>query len=317
MMATSSCRIFSSSSASSCSALSRSSCFRRCAAALAGVALLALVGCEAPPQPFEPPDRLAATTALAAPGADAGIILVPIQGLAPNAGRILAHRIAENLQKREIAASTDTAMAGSFMLQGSVSMRPLDATRAQLDFIWRLVDPKGLTGGTISQSETAPALALQAEDAKVIAGIAERAATRIESLIRPAVPEAPVPAAPQARVVLRPVEGAPGDGKVSLTRAIRDILVHNNVSVVDQEGAGTLLALGTVRLQDRGTVQLVQIEWRVLKADGTSVGTVSQQNQIPAGMLDGPWGPIAYQAASGSADGLIQLLRAAATDSGS
>jgi hypothetical protein len=285
--------------------------------ALLGLALFAIAGCEAPPQPFEPPDRLAATTAVAAPGADAGVILVPIQGLAPNAGHILAHRIAENLQQREIAASTDTAMAGSFMLQGSVETRALDDARIQLDFTWRLVDPNGLTGGTASQSETAPALALQAEDPKLMTAMAERAAERIEALIRPGVKQALAPALPQTRVVLRPVEGAPGDGKISLTRAIRDILVRNNVTVVERDDPSALLALGTVRMQDRGTVQLVQIEWRVLKPDGTAVGTVSQQNQIPAGMLDGPWGPIATQAASGSADGLIQLLRAAAASGGS
>jgi len=290
----------------------------------ASLALLA--GCEGPQQPFEPPDRLAATTAILAPGPDAGVILVPIQGLAPGTGRDLTGRIAEKLQQREIAASTSTAMPGSFMLQGSVAAQPLDQDRTRLDFTWRLIDPKGLTGGAITQSETAATPALQAHDPRLMAAIAERAATRIEALIRPATSSpAPLPApaaaaaaappaaaVPTPRVVLRPVEGAPGDGRISLTRAIRAILERNHVTVVDREGAGTLLALGTVRLQDRGAMQLVQIEWRVVKADGTSVGTVSQQNQVPAGTLDGAWGPIANAAASGSAEGLIQLLQAAA-----
>jgi hypothetical protein len=284
-----------------------------------GFALLHLSGCEAPRRPFEPPAQLAATTALLAPGPDAGIILVPIQGLPPGTARALGDRIAANLQQREIAASTRTAIAGSFILQGDVSTRPIEPGRAQLDFTWRLIDPKGLTGGSITQSETTPVAGLQKDDAPLIAAIADRAAVRIESLLRPAVATAPsaATAVPATQVLLRPVEGAPGDGRVSLTQAIRSILLRNNITLVDQEGAGTLLALGTVRMQNRGTVQVVQIEWRVLKSDGSTVGTVSQQNQIPAGLLDGPWGPIANQAASGSAEGLIQLLHAAAAGSGS
>jgi hypothetical protein len=289
------------------------SCSDRRASFLAGLLSLMLTGCGGDPPPFEPPAKLAATTALLAPGADSGMTLVPIVGLPPQAGRALGGRIAEQLQQREIAASTRTASAARYILQGEATTQLIDQTQLHIDFVWRLVDPTGLTAGTITQEETVPALAVQSGDTAVITGIAERAAIRIEALVRPEPKQAAGTLAPRvARVFVRAVEGAPGDGRTSLTQAIRHILAQNNVTVVEQEDAEALLALGTVRLQDRGAVQLVQIEWRVLKPDGTTAGTVSQQNQIPKGLLDGPWGPTATAAASGSAEGLLQILRSAA-----
>jgi hypothetical protein len=50
------------------------------------------------------------------------------------------------------------------------------------------------------------------------------------------------------------------------------------------------------------------IDWQVLDPTGKKLGTVSQQNMIPRGSLNGPWGAIADAAASAAADGIIKLL---------
>jgi hypothetical protein len=46
----------------------------------------------------------------------------------------------------------------------------------------------------------------------------------------------------------------------------------------------------------------------VLDPSGRRLGTVSQQNTIPRGSLNGPWGAIADAAAGAAADGIIKLL---------
>ena len=49
-------------------------------------------------------------------------------------------------------------------------------------------------------------------------------------------------------------------------------------------------------------------KWQVLDPSGKRLGTVSQQNTIPKGSLNGPWGAIADAAAGAAADGIIKLL---------
>ncbi len=47
---------------------------------------------------------------------------------------------------------------------------------------------------------------------------------------------------------------------------------------------------------------------RSLDPSGKKLGTVSQQNTIPRGSLNGPWGAIADAAAGAAATGIIKLL---------
>ncbi len=47
--------------------------------------------------------------------------------------------------------------------------------------------------------------------------------------------------------------------------------------------------------------QHVKIVWRVRRKDGSEIGTVAQENDVPAGLLDGAWGDVAYTVAVGGA----------------
>ena len=57
-----------------------------------------------------------------------------------------------------------------------------------------------------------------------------------------------------------------------------------------------------------GNKQNIRIDWQVLDPTGKKVGTVTQQNTIPRGSLNGSWGAIADAAAGAAADGIIKLL---------
>ncbi len=57
-----------------------------------------------------------------------------------------------------------------------------------------------------------------------------------------------------------------------------------------------------------GGKQSIRIDWLVLDPNGKKLGTVSQQNTIPKGSLNGPWGAIADAAAGAAAAGIIKLL---------
>jgi hypothetical protein len=42
--------------------------------------------------------------------------------------------------------------------------------------------------------------------------------------------------------------------------------------------------------------------------DDRELGEIAQQNVVPAGSLDGPWGPVADEVARAAASGLLDLL---------
>jgi hypothetical protein len=123
-------------------------------------------------------------------------------------------------------------------------------------------------------------------------------------------PPPPSLASPKAAgVVVAPVAGAPGDGQRSLTTALKKRLYAGGVKLANGTATGVYMVKGSVKLVDAsGGKQSIRIDWLVLDPSGKKLGTVSQQNTIPKGSLNGPWGAIADAAAGAAADGIIKLL---------
>ena len=104
------------------------------------------------------------------------------------------------------------------------------------------------------------------------------------------------------------VSGAPGDGAQSLTRALLGALRARGVNA-DAGATGGYTVQGKVVMgQPSGGKQTIKIEWVVLDAAGKKKGTVWQNNVIPQGALDGPWGKTADDAAAEAAKGIAELL---------
>jgi hypothetical protein len=112
-----------------------------------------------------------------------------------------------------------------------------------------------------------------------------------------------------AGVLVQPVAGAPGDGQRSLTVALKKRLYAGGVKLANGTAVNVYMVKGTVKLVDAsGGKQSIRIDWQVLDPSGRKLGTVSQQNTIPKGSLNGPWGAIADAAAGAAAAGIIKLL---------
>jgi hypothetical protein len=104
------------------------------------------------------------------------------------------------------------------------------------------------------------------------------------------------------------VIGAPGDGSIALTNALKAELARNGVSLADATG-GSYKVQGKVQMgANAGGKQPIQIDWTVTDPKGKQLGTVSQKNEIPAGSLDGAWGKTADAAAAAAAQGILKLL---------
>lgn len=105
------------------------------------------------------------------------------------------------------------------------------------------------------------------------------------------------------------VIGAPGDGSVSLTRAIRSELTRNGVALGSTPTPASYRVEGRVNLRQAAAgKQEISIDWDVKDPKGKKLGTVSQKNAIPAGSLDGAWGRTADAAAAAAAQGILKLL---------
>jgi hypothetical protein len=149
---------------------------------------------------------------------------------------------------------------------------------------------------------------------------------------RATAPPAPLPPTPPAREVARPpvntvppskalaawtnpviivrhVEGAPGDGNQSLTLAIREALRARDLQVTDDPRQAAFVLQGQVAIgSPAGGRQPAKIVWHVTTHNGGLVGKATQENAIPAGSLDGPWGQVAYLIANAAVDGIQELF---------
>ncbi len=106
-----------------------------------------------------------------------------------------------------------------------------------------------------------------------------------------------------------PVTGAPGDGKTSLTKAIKKTLYGKGVRLTSKRTASVYQVRGIVQMGAiKGGKQPIRIDWRVYDPKGKRLGTVTQKNEIPKGSLNGKWGAIADAAAGAAADGITKLL---------
>ncbi|ODS00180.1 hypothetical protein AUC68_03490 [Methyloceanibacter methanicus] len=75
-------------------------------------------------------------------------------------------------------------------------------------------------------------------------------------------------------------------------------------------GSNVYTVDGTVRLSSAGlSKEKIRIDWQVKEPNGATKGTVSQENVIPKGSLNGPWGAIADAAAGAAAPGIKKLVQ--------
>ena len=104
------------------------------------------------------------------------------------------------------------------------------------------------------------------------------------------------------------VVGAPGDGSRSLASALRNELLRNGIKPTPP-GAKAYRVEGRVKMGAvKNGQQPIRIDWVVRDPKGVNLGTVSQENQVPGGSLDGAWGPTASAAATAATQGILKLL---------
>jgi len=259
--------------------------FRPLLAILAGALLLG--ACGALPRPFQPAEKAPPQALEQALGARAGVFVEPIAGIPLADSERLGEALVQALKALDVATGRRASNRASYR----ISAQPREAGRMQ----WSLAGPDG-------------EIILRFED-QGGSGRAEFVAGRFAAILNPATPPA---TSATLSLAVQPVDGAPGDGRQSLTRAMRRALTASSLKSAQSLETASLIVLGSVYVTaapDSDRHQSVTVDWTVLAPDGARIGTVSQSNAVPASALDGAWGPVARAVAENGAQGIVAMLR--------
>jgi hypothetical protein len=264
------------------------------------------------------------------------IALAPVIGAPEQITSELSQALVVSGNDRNLTLMPAGAEGANYTLRGYLLASP-ERRGSKISYIWDVTDAEGTRVTRVSGEETVArgsrSNPWRGVDASVIRSIANkttsqlaaelpggRSASSASAASTPAAAPAAAPAATAAAarpvpppkpsgVVVAPVQGAPGDGSRSLTTALKKKLYADGVKLANGSSRNVYTVKGIVKLTDAGGGrEKIRIDWRVLDPSGKRLGTVSQQNTIPKGSLNGPWGAIANAAADAAADGIIKLL---------
>lgn len=239
----------------------------------------------------------------------ASVSIAPLEGGPRATAEKLGPAMVAALQQHEIAASTRNAGLDSYELAGRIQAMPASGGKAALVALWELRDPSGKVLGVRAERVDAAAGDWEAGTPEAVARVAAAGADQLAVLMQDKAPlEAAVGG--RTRLFIGGVDGAPGDGAAALDKAIAHLLQRQDVAIVSDPQAAADLVLKVEVAVDppRNGKQHVKIVWHVRTKGGAEIGTVAQQNDVPSGLLDGPWGDIAYSVAAAAQNGIMALV---------
>ncbi len=225
------------------------------------------------------------------------------------------HKLAKGKPTKHKPAKRKPAKADTIRRnpkKGEAIQRERPEGEATVTALWRLYDPNGRVVGERTAHVAARAADWASGNDRPINELAQLSADALASLLQDSTPvEAPAAARhdDRVRVAVEKITGAPGDGATSLAAAVAAVLQRQDLAIVKSGDKADLYVAGKITLTPvKPDKQHIKIVWQVRRADGVQIGTVGQENDIPRGLLDGPWGDVAYSIAIAASDGLMQLV---------
>ena len=109
--------------------------------------------------------------------------------------------------------------------------------------------------------------------------------------------------------LIKKVTGAPGNGNEALTKAIKEALRKNDLTVTEDPRQAGFVIQGRVEVSAPvNGRQQARIVWEVRTMDGDEVGKAVQENAVKAGSLSGAWGRVAEIVSSAAITGIQELF---------
>ena len=282
------------------------------AAAPVLLALLLLAGCSGNPFWIHQPEPEKDARMLDLPDR-AGIVVRPVEGVDGDRSAALTAALVAALQQANVPAGSGAGAGnrGSQVLSATVTPTAEGGAGGEgdvrIDLSWDLADHAGAPIGAGTGSWIVPAPAWRAAAPEAMADLAGEVAPRVAALIQND-PGRGVPASAPRRVHFAGLEGAPGNGAATLPRLVAYLLEQNGYNAVDTAEDAVSVA-GLYQAEPAAdNMETVAIQWRVTDSEGQEIGVVTQENLIPRGSLDGPWGDAAFYIAEGAVQGVHSLL---------
>ncbi|MDX2317695.1 MAG: hypothetical protein QNK17_04740 [Hyphomicrobiaceae bacterium] len=265
-------------------------------------------------------------------GSSPKLTVAPIIGAPENVGSELTKALIAAGKDRNLTITPGTS-GEEYVLRGYLIAAP-ERRGSKISYIWDVTDAKGTRVTRVSGEEMvakgSPSKPWSGVDSTVTRTIAAKTTSQLAAKLpggrsgstasvaaaAPAAAAATTASAPArpakagpAKVLVAPVNGAPGDGRRSLTTALKKRLYKGGIKLANGATGRIYTVKGTVKLTSAsGGKESIRISWQVFDPNGKALGTVTQKNNIPKGSLNGPWGAIADAAAGAAADGIIKLL---------
>lgn len=259
----------------------------------------------------------------------APVAFAPIIGAPPPIAQKMTARLTVAAKDRNVTVVSGKGDKAAFTVRGYL-VAAEEPRGTKISYIWDVTDAAGKRAQRLSGEEGVDSKGSDpwaGVDEATIERIAQKTASDLAAWLPkqsgPAVADVPATGSSGPTKVataasgptgdtlfaVPPVAGAPGDGKSSLTAAIRKRLSASGMKLASAGGRNVYTVKGNVSLTEaEAGKQSIRIEWQVVDPSGKRLGTVSQQNLIQQGSLDGPWGPVADAAANAAADGIIKLI---------
>ena len=275
------------------------------------VAALLLTACERNPFWINQPEPEKDARMLDLPDR-AGIVVRPVEGVDEARSTALAAALVDALQGANVPAGSGDGAGnrGSQVLTATVAAAMAAAEDdVRIDLAWNLADNAGVQVGAGKVSSVVPEPAWREAAPTVMAGLADAVAPGVAELVQEDL-DGGDPTGARPRVHFAGLAGAPGDGAAVLPRLVAYLLDQNGYRPVDIAGDAISVA-GRYRAEPAAEgMETVAIQWRVTDAAGREIGVVTQENIVPRGSLDGPWGDAALYIAEGAVQGVHSLLSA-------
>jgi hypothetical protein len=265
-----------------------------------------LAGCQPLPHPFMD-DRPSA--ALIAVPDNVNIAVGSFEGGPRATATKLPPAIAQELLKHNIPASVQTVSRDAYQFDGRIEEKPDQPGKSAVTVFWRLRDAQGRIVDERSDRLVAPTGDWDEGNDARVSQLAAAGAGGLAALLTDETPKEQ-PGGGRIRVAIRKIAGAPGDGEESLASSLKALLKHQDIELVDAANGKPDIAVDAAVTVDpaKDGKQHVKVVWHVARAAGSEVGQVAQENDIPRGRLDGPWGDVAYSVAMAAEGGIMQLV---------
>ncbi|MGE0629738.1 MAG: hypothetical protein AB7O43_18190 [Hyphomicrobiaceae bacterium] len=276
-----------------------------------------------------------------APVSQSRVAIAPIVGAPDAVGKQLSGMLASSLQSQRVMLAHGTEKP-DYTLRGYM-VAAKEKGGVKVSYIWDLTDPSGKRANRIQGEEIAangnsrdPWSALTPTMMQTISnktstslvtalagltptvartsapvgvgGATHTAAAPVSRAATGSIPASPAAATSASGVIVTPVSGAPGDGNGALMTAMQSELRQAGIASAGP-GAPSYKVTGKVTMgRPNNGKQSIRIDWKVSDPSGSVLATVTQNNEIQAGLLDAKWGGTATDAAQGAAIKIKTLI---------